>query len=68
MPATHRYTNGIGEGGGYKSDPPSKIFNKLYSKNTIKPQKGAPFPKKFHNPYIPPPPQKFGKNLMDTPP
>jgi hypothetical protein len=48
---------------GIKVYPRSKIFAKLVNKNTIKPQKGVPHPKNFHNPLIPSLP-KFGANLM----
>jgi hypothetical protein len=54
-------------GGGIKVYPPSKNFAKLVNKNAIKHQKGVPFPKHFHNPYITSLP-KSGGNLMDPPP
>jgi hypothetical protein len=33
--------------------PPTQIFAKLVTKNTIKHQKGVPSAQNFHNPYIP---------------
>jgi hypothetical protein len=48
-------------------DPLSKTFTKLVDKNEIKPEKGVPSQKHFHNSYITSH-QKFDKNFMDPPP
>jgi hypothetical protein len=49
-----RCTRGIWGGGGGKGKGRllSKSFTNFVNKNAIKPEKGVPCPKNFHNPFI----------------
>jgi hypothetical protein len=47
--------------------PPLKIFAKLVNKNAIKPQKGVPSLKNFHNPLYTLPPKIWQKPHRPSP-